>query len=255
MFYITISNGLLEGDHKDRMGDAVWLYMWLIDKITRIDDNGLGYVLGGKPIQIDEIKGFARRTAQRYIAVLKDEGYIEVRYTPRGMVFMVTKAKKKFGRKTESGTPKVAHQTPERYAESGAPQAPVVAHHRDKSGAPNIRHISDTAAKTVQIVPPGSSHFEDVYKVLEAFKSVNSHYQTLQDNAKQYAAADRMLRIHGLEAMLKVIGILPQTNKMAFVTTITTPVELELRWDTLKAHLVKNEMAKIGRSKEREQIL
>jgi hypothetical protein len=50
MFYITVSNGLLKDDHRKRIGSAVWEFMWLIDKITRIDEDGKGWVLGGKPI-------------------------------------------------------------------------------------------------------------------------------------------------------------------------------------------------------------
>ena len=47
MFYISVSNGLLQGSHQARMGAAVWQFMWLIDKVTRIDADGWGWVLGG----------------------------------------------------------------------------------------------------------------------------------------------------------------------------------------------------------------
>ena len=47
-----VSNGLLE--HKDRMGAAIWEYLWLIDKVTKDEPDGNGkfngVVLGGKPI-------------------------------------------------------------------------------------------------------------------------------------------------------------------------------------------------------------
>lgn len=47
-----VSNGLLE--HKDRMGAAIWEYLWLIDRVTKDEPDGLGkfngVVLGGKPL-------------------------------------------------------------------------------------------------------------------------------------------------------------------------------------------------------------
>ncbi len=129
MYYITISNGLLEGDHHEKMGAAVWLYMWLIDKVTRIDEDGIGWVLGGKPIQIAEVKHMTRRSVQRYIATLRNEDYIIVKRTMRGMILGVKKAKKSFGR----GTPKLAHLDTPLMAHDGQ----KVAHHDTKSGASN----------------------------------------------------------------------------------------------------------------------
>ena len=93
MFYITISNGLLEGDHQTRMGAAVWQYMWLIDKVTRIDEEGWGWVLGGKPIQLDEIAGnVSRYTVSRNLRKLEKQRYIRIVHTPRGLLITVAKA-------------------------------------------------------------------------------------------------------------------------------------------------------------------
>ena len=55
-FYIQIQNGLLRDGHRQRMGSAVWEYMWCLDKLTKIDDDGNGYVLGGKPVRLAELK-------------------------------------------------------------------------------------------------------------------------------------------------------------------------------------------------------
>ena len=42
MYFITVSNGLLEKGHKKQMGSAVWEFMWILDKITKIDEEGIG---------------------------------------------------------------------------------------------------------------------------------------------------------------------------------------------------------------------
>lgn len=98
-FYITVSNGLLEDDHEKRMGAAVWQFMWLLDKITKIDKDGLGWVLGGKPIKLDEMaKNKSRITVSRNLQTLKKNGYINLKHTPYGIIISVNKAKKRFNK-------------------------------------------------------------------------------------------------------------------------------------------------------------
>lgn len=101
MFYIQVSNGLLQPGHYDRMGPAVWVFMWCIDHVTQIDDDGVGWVLGRKPIialRISQDMGVAQRTIERDLARLKKHGYIKTIRTPRGSQIGVSKAKKTFKR-------------------------------------------------------------------------------------------------------------------------------------------------------------
>lgn len=104
MFYIQISNGLLRGGHRKRMGEAVWEFMWFIDRITRIDEEGFGLVLGGKSINLHDLTedmGVHYTTVSRNIQKLVKHGYIMVSYEPYGMIVKVAKAKKRF--KKDSG--------------------------------------------------------------------------------------------------------------------------------------------------------
>jgi len=111
MFYINISNGLIIDGHRWRMGSSVWEFMWLIDHITSIDEDGWGKVLGGRPITFDEIaESFGReykgaevhpvKTIGRNIKRLTEQGYIRSKRTPAGLIFEVKKAKKPFKKKT-----------------------------------------------------------------------------------------------------------------------------------------------------------
>jgi len=109
MFYITISNGLLKDGHRKRMGEAVWEFMWLIDRITVIDEQGYGKVLGGKPIKLDEIANdleVHRDTVSSNLIKLEEHGYIEKTRTPYGLSIRVVKAKKRFGGNAESNKAK-----------------------------------------------------------------------------------------------------------------------------------------------------
>lgn len=104
-FFIEITNNLLEPKHREAMKEAVWLFMWYLDKITSIDENGIGKVLGGKPIKYKDIKedlGISARTHIYWNERLKQRGYINVVRTPYGCVITVNKARKRFGQRAKS---------------------------------------------------------------------------------------------------------------------------------------------------------
>lgn len=106
-FYISVSNGLLKDNHRKRIGTAVWEFMWCLDKITKIDEKGIGYVLGGKPIKLAEIArqmNFHKNTVSQNLAKLEKEGYIHKTLTPYGIVIRVMKAKKRFTGNSEPRT-------------------------------------------------------------------------------------------------------------------------------------------------------
>lgn len=116
-YYITISNGLLKDNHELRMGTAVWQFMWLIDKVTKIDDKGDGWVLGGKPINLTDIgKNRSKVTISRNLQRLKQENYIEIKHTPYGMIIKVKKAKKRFAKnvnpRNENDKPRFRNDKP-----------------------------------------------------------------------------------------------------------------------------------------------
>jgi hypothetical protein len=135
-FYIEVSNKLLDPKHCKQMSDAVWLFMWFLDKMTVIDhEKGEGKVLGGKPIKYEDIKddlGISRRTYVRWIDVLRDSDYIKTLRTPYGTCITVLKAKKIFGRSAKNGTSKN-----ERCAENGTSDSTNMAHLDDDHGTSN----------------------------------------------------------------------------------------------------------------------
>ena len=102
---ICVWNGILEKKHRDRMGNrtALWLYLEMVDKITLEDSQGVGWLLGKKPIKLHEFGGTVR-TNRRFFKTLLRFGYIVVRRTPYGYVIGVTNSLKlRFGRLATSG--------------------------------------------------------------------------------------------------------------------------------------------------------
>lgn len=99
-------NNILEKKHVASIGAALWEYIWCLDRVTQIDENNLGYVLGGKPIKWKHIKedlGKHEVTIGDNIAKLAKHKYLIIKRTPFGHTILVTKCKKQF-KKTKENT-------------------------------------------------------------------------------------------------------------------------------------------------------
>jgi hypothetical protein len=99
-YQISVSNGLLTQEHREKIGTAIWEFLWLIDKTTKNKD-GVGIVLGGKPIKLCDLSqqmGTSDVNVSRNLHKLKKEGYISILRTPYGMVIEVKKSKKRFNK-------------------------------------------------------------------------------------------------------------------------------------------------------------
>ncbi|MBO9609187.1 MAG: hypothetical protein J7639_24750 [Paenibacillaceae bacterium] len=154
---IPVSSGLFE--HRERIGPAVWEFLWCIDAIQgeEVDDSGerWGLVLDGLPVKHEQIAldiQSSARTVKRNMAILKQEGYISATRVSRGEVIKVRKNKKsaepcgaKIGTSHERDGPEMAHQSDS--------DRPKMAHHTaelDECGAkigtslpndrPNLAH-------------------------------------------------------------------------------------------------------------------
>lgn len=102
---IYVKNDLLEPKHFRAIGQALWLYLWLLDKMTSISEDGIGKVLHGIPVKFEKVKKdlpMSPSSYTRYISALEKEGYITALRTPYGHVFTISKAKKIFNNKQEN---------------------------------------------------------------------------------------------------------------------------------------------------------
>ncbi|MDO8451956.1 MAG: hypothetical protein Q7S76_03745 [bacterium] len=150
-FYIEVSNDLLDPRHCKQMGDAVWLFMWFLDKMTAVTEKK-GKVLGGKPIKFKDIQddlGISRSTFNRWMKVLKDGGYVQTVRTPYGSCVIVLKAKKRFNNKP-SDVSEVTH--PVRSIINETSPAPEMTHQSSDSDTslPLSSSDNDTSNKTRQ---------------------------------------------------------------------------------------------------------
>ncbi|PRR97370.1 DeoR family transcriptional regulator [Bacillus atrophaeus] len=93
-------SGLLNSEHYDKMGSAVWLFLWFISSTTkerRKDGVNWGIVLGHKPLKAKEMAdvfGVSEKTVRRWLDQLEKNGYILVRRAPYGVMISVRHSKK-----------------------------------------------------------------------------------------------------------------------------------------------------------------
>lgn len=73
----------------------------------------------------------------------------------------------------------------------------------------------------------------EVVELIDSFKEVNPSYLKWFANKSQRASCERLLKVHGLEQIKKVIKLLPQSNTKDYFPVITTPVQLEDKYAQL----------------------
>lgn len=98
-FRIPVSTGIF--DHCLRIGGAIWLLLFCIDRTTEEvrmpDGRYTGRVLGGRPLRDAEVAaifGCSTRTVMRWRRRLTRGGYIRSRRTPYGSVIEVVNSQK-----------------------------------------------------------------------------------------------------------------------------------------------------------------
>jgi hypothetical protein len=227
-FYISVANGLLTADHRERMGSAVWEFMWCLDKITRVDVKGIGFVLGGKPVNLSDLStqlGTVEMTTSRNLDRLEESGYILKLRTPYGIVIKVNKAKKRFNKDVDSKGLNKNVESPNENVDS--PNINV-----ESNKTMSVDKVVDSTTKT-------AGDARELNKIINLFQPVNPSFQKFFPNVSQRSALARLIKLHGEEQVVKVISILPKTNTIQYLPTITTPIQLEDKWASLEAGLSK----------------
>lgn len=157
-FYIEVTNNLLEEKHVKSIGSALWEFLWCLDKITKIDENGLGYVLGGKPIKREEIKtnlGKSVGHISENLNKLVKAGYINLKRTPYGLIITVNKAKKRYSQKATSNITKRQHLQSEKATsiidKTVRQDSKTITNVIKEFGNPLINEVSKYFLETMQI--------------------------------------------------------------------------------------------------------
>lgn len=184
MFYISISNGLLKDGHRAKMGSAVWEFMWFIDKVTKVDNKGMGWVLGGKPIKLEDM---AKDLETHYMTIssnitkLEKAGYIKKIRTPYGLSIRVVQAKKNFNKRLSENTDS------KRLSENT---------YSHKKNAYSNKTISvDNTAKTKEVYQQHNSTSWDIIDSMYSYEPLDDNGNPLQKVKKRITKQENEMLI------------------------------------------------------------
>lgn len=187
-------NGLLE--HRPKIGPAIWVYLWLLDKITS-EQGAKGIVLGGSPVKAAQIASdldVDEHTVRRDLRRLTGS-YIEVVRTPYGYrVFVLNSRKFGIWRSAKNGlsesersaknVPQIGQKWPDRSAKSGRNKedSAVDAARRRSSGTAPRLHPAWTALGIE--APVGSALFQGEWQ--DYFEAHQPNGRTVSQIAEDF---------------------------------------------------------------------
>lgn len=105
-----------------------------------------------------------------------------------------------------------------------------------KSDTNKRKEINIKETNTKETAPSGAERVNDF---LGLFKNINPSYERFFSNNTQRAAAERLLKKFGFDAMAQLVKVVEKTNTMKYAPVITTPVEIEKLGGKLKAFIEK----------------
>lgn len=103
-----------------------------------------------------------------------------------------------------------------------------------------------------EIDTPETSSGGLVSQVIKLFEEVNPATKSYYNRPNQREACQKLVDEYGFEEVSKVVAFLPRSNKIPFVPTITTPLQLWEKYQSLKDGLQrkKAELSTKGRGLE-----
>jgi hypothetical protein len=190
---LPIWNGIFE--HYDRIGAALWEFLWCIDAITREKD-GIGLVLGGSPVKLKRIIADLKadkETVRRHLKKLVDENYIRVRRTPCGQIIEVLNSKKFEIWKREKSQnavslprEKLIHEPEKLKFEPVKPQNAVskedaaVTQHKDAASAAAAPGAENPWKVIGSDIPMGSPRFQKLFEHYFATRNGNALSEVME---------------------------------------------------------------------------
>lgn len=126
------------------------------------------------------------------------------------------------------------------------PKKEIIITHKGNNHYPK-EDIQKTVTKDT-ITKDKPAEAGEIIEVIDSFKEINPSYKKWFGNTTQRKAIRRLVDLHSLQRVLKITELIPKTNKIPFMPTITTPLQLEDKWASLEAGLIKKKAELQGKS-------
>ena len=256
-FGIYVKNDLLEPKHFKAIGQALWLYLWLLDKMTSISEDGIGKVLHGVPIKFEKIKNdlpMSPSSYTRYIEALEQAGYITALRTPYGHVFAITKAKKIFSsrenhKKAESQKKRITNVTAENHNCDGNKEDNTVNNTLKSEANASAEDMSwnkqsDDYEEGVVNLDGDITLVDDKKKPTRKYPNAPAVRKVFQEvtgrnpanwkvNATQLKACENLYTERTLEKVRIALQFYEENKHKEFCPQISSPFDLDSKWTKL----------------------
>ncbi|MFL6977221.1 phage portal protein [Bacillus inaquosorum] len=250
-------SGLLNSEHYDKIGPALWLFLWFISSTTKeIEKDGVnwGIVLGHKPLKAREMAavfGVSEKTVRRWLELLETHKYIKAARAPYGLMISV-----KHSKKFSSRSDKTAHQSIKERPFS--PQAPDtdVRSDKDKTNTYTaaddaVDHIAKRftqlrSAQEGRTVYPSSRDYQAIARIVaigvpvtQTIKWLEECFQAFEN--RRTAASETIKAFRYCSKFIEDRFFAQQAKK-----------NVAIQHERMKKHDKTNNRANFGRAEKRE---
>jgi hypothetical protein len=183
-YTIPVSNGVLEKKHREQIGAAVWVFLWLIDRTTD-EEEGQGRVLHGDPLpfaRIAESLGEDERTIKRHIDRLEKYNYV-VRINhgagkPWGYIVLKSKKwKNRTPNKSVRGPLTEVVKTPDKSVTPNKEDLTYLTDTKEgaeASSAPSIIGLPLNTGKEYQVTPKDLTEWRSLYPGIDVTQQLRN---------------------------------------------------------------------------------
>jgi hypothetical protein len=198
---IPVWNGIL--DHRRRIGSSVWVFLWLLDKITKECD-GVGVVWDGRPATAGRIAqdlGWSEKTVRSHLDRLEANGYIDRKLAPYGFVIRVLKSHK-FGiwrshQRSEKSSQPVASEAgtglPTTWQSSSEPSEENIQPKRDAATNAAL-DAADCPASALEDLTSWKALGSDLPMGTPRFQNIYQHYFSTRNGNPLSDAMERAIQ-------------------------------------------------------------
>lgn len=199
--------------------------------MTSIGENGVGKVLGGKPIKYTEIEkelGLSLRSYRRYIKLLRDAGYINTTKTMYGLIITINKASKIFGNKNI--VPKMAQPAMPKSVKQHAKSGTILT----KNGTAN-KTIQLDNTKTIQVTnvtAKADKRKPEIDELFNYWQEATGLTITARLQANRYAC-NNLLKKYGDDKLRRLIDGVAMTQTDQYAPRIADFTQLQSKTNEL----------------------
>lgn len=93
--------------------------------------------------------------------------------------------------------------------------------------------------------------FAEITQIIKLFEGVDAKNKTYYGNTTQRKACSFLIGEYGMETVSRVVEILPETNKLPYFPSITSPYELKEKWSKLGGAIAREKKEKDSKLKTR----